>query len=82
MIMIFTLVSGAQDKLADILDTLRKEKEQRIKEKEEELKRIEEVSRSVFHQETYLDPRCRPSSLVHLLQEKTFWSGDRSLTRK
>jgi hypothetical protein len=43
MIMIFTLVSGAQDKLSDILDTLAKEKERMLKEKEEELKRIEEV---------------------------------------
>jgi len=41
--MIFTLVSGAQDKLAEVLDAFREEKERRIKEKEEELKRIEEV---------------------------------------
>lgn len=54
--MIFTLVSGAQDKLADILDTLRKVKEQRIKEREEELQRIEEVHACLSRQEIYLDP--------------------------
>lgn len=43
MVMIFTLVSGVQDKLAEVLDMFKKEKEQRIKEKEEELKRLEEV---------------------------------------
>ncbi len=43
MVMVFTLVSGAQDKLTEILDTLRQEREEREKEKEEELKRIEEV---------------------------------------
>ena len=41
--MVFTLVSGAQDKLTEILDMLRLEREQREKEKEEELKRQEEV---------------------------------------
>ena len=49
--MIFTLVSGAQDKLADVLDTLRKEEEQRLKEKEEELKRIEDVCKMFFLKE-------------------------------
>lgn len=49
MVMIFTLVSGAQDKLADVLDTFRREKEQVLKEKEEELKRIEDV-RTLFLQ--------------------------------
>ena len=43
MVMIFTLVSGVQDKLAEVLDMFKKEKEQRIKDREEELKRIEEV---------------------------------------
>ncbi len=51
MVMIFTLVSGAQDKLADILDMLRKEEEQKIKEREEELKRIEEVGALILCEE-------------------------------
>lgn len=41
--MIFTLVSGAQDSLADILDFFKKERENKVKEREEELKRIEDV---------------------------------------
>lgn len=41
--MVFTLVSGAQDKLSEILDALKLEREQKEKEREEELKRIEEV---------------------------------------
>ena len=41
--MIFTLVSGAQDKLVDNLDMLKKEREEEARQKEEELKRIEEV---------------------------------------
>ncbi len=41
--MIFTLVSGAQDKLSELLDFLGTERERIAKEKEEELQRIEEV---------------------------------------
>ena len=41
--MIFTLVSGTQDRLADILDSFKKEREDKAKEREEELKRIEDV---------------------------------------
>ena len=48
MVMIFTLVSGAQDKLVDNLDALRKEKERILKEKEEELQRLEEVCAPSF----------------------------------
>ena len=43
MVMIFTLVSGAQDKLVEFLDALKKEREEEAKRKEEELQRIEEV---------------------------------------
>ena len=46
MVMVFTLVSGAQDKLSEIMDMLREERERREKEKEEELKRIEDVRSS------------------------------------
>ena len=49
MVMIFTLVSGAQEKLSDILDMLEKEKEEKAKQREEELQRLEEVCVFKFH---------------------------------
>ncbi len=44
MVMIFTLVTAAQDKLSEYLDFLKKEKERIELEKAEELERIEKVS--------------------------------------
>lgn len=41
--MIFNLVSGAQDKLADNLDVLKNEREEEARRKEEELQQLEEV---------------------------------------
>ena len=43
MVMVFTLVSNVQDKLGEVLENFKKEKEEEIKRKEEELKREEEV---------------------------------------
>ena len=44
MVMVFTLVTAAQDKLSEYLDFLKKEKERIELEKAEELERIEKVS--------------------------------------
>ena len=43
MVMVFTLLSGVQDKLSEFLDALQQEREREAKVKEEEFKRLEEV---------------------------------------
>ncbi len=43
MVMVFTLVSCVQDKLGEVLENFKKEKEEEIRRKEEQLKREEEV---------------------------------------
>ena len=44
MVMVFTLVSGLQDKLGEVLENFKKEKEEEIKRKEEERRKEEEVN--------------------------------------
>ena len=44
MVMIFTLVSAVQEKLTEIVEDIKSEKERAVREKEEELKRKEEVN--------------------------------------
>lgn len=46
MVMVFTLVSSVQDKLGEVLENFKKEKEEEIRRKEEQLKREEEVMRT------------------------------------
>ena len=43
MIMVFTLVSGLQDKLGEVLENLKRQKEEEVKRKEEQQRREEEV---------------------------------------
>ena len=52
MVMVFTLVSSVQDKLGEVLENFKKEKEEEIRRKEEQLKREEEVMR-VHHEHNY-----------------------------
>lgn len=43
MVMVFTLVSAAQDKLVELIESIKKMQQQEKQRKEEELKRQEEV---------------------------------------
>ena len=43
MVMVFTLVSGLQDKLSEVLENLKRQKEEEVKRKEEERRKEEEV---------------------------------------
>lgn len=45
MVMVFTLVSGLQDKLGEILENLKKEKEEEVKRLEEQKRKEEEVNK-------------------------------------
>ena len=46
MVMVFTLVSAAQDKLVELMDSIKEMQEKEKQQKEEELKRQEEVGES------------------------------------
>ena len=54
MIMIFTLVSAAQDKLVELMDSIKEMHLQEKRRKEEELKRKEEVAHYIIMLEVIL----------------------------
>lgn len=87
MVMIFTLVSAAQEKLVEVMEAIKQLKEEEQKRIEAEIKRQTEVS---SRENNFLDCSClicgltslRQSSMVLQSLGSLLWSGENDLMKK